>query len=280
MSDQPFQQQDSSQSTRDVAMEETKSVGQDAKQGAKQIAQTAGAEAQAVVGEAKAQVTSLYDSLRQDVQGQARDQTQRAAGGLRGIAGEFTQMADGASGSGMASGLVRQAAERIDGAAGWLDGREPGELLEEVRRYARRRPGTFLAACAVIGFVGGRLTRGLRDEAQEQQGTQADSTVGLAPVPATWENAAPGTTAAPEPMSFEGSSYGGRPTAVPGGTVDVPGVPAGAGTTTSGPVGTAAGNPLPSDTAAGSELSREAAGEATVIAGDGEDVYTDGGDRR
>ena len=34
MSDQPFQQQDSSQSTRDVAVEETKSVGQDAKEGA------------------------------------------------------------------------------------------------------------------------------------------------------------------------------------------------------------------------------------------------------
>ncbi|MEK8109106.1 phage holin family protein [Micromonospora sp. M12] len=46
-------------------------------------------------------------------------------------------------------------------AAGWLDEREPGEVLDEVRTYARRNPGTFLAGAAVAGLLVGRLTRGL-----------------------------------------------------------------------------------------------------------------------
>lgn len=237
MSDQPFHDQGPTQPTRDVAVEETKSVGDDAKEGARNVAQTAGAEAQAVMGEARAQVSTLYDQVRHDVTGQARDQTQRAAHGLHGLAGELSQMADGTPQAGMAAGLARQAGERIDAAASWLEGREPADLLEEVRRYARRNPGTFLAACAVVGFVGGRLTRGLRDDSQEQQavgGGQA-GTQALAPaVPAP----------PPQPMDLE-PGYGGRPSAVPGGIPDGSGMPVAAGTPTAPPVGTAAGHPLP-----------------------------------
>jgi hypothetical protein len=270
MSDQPFHPHDPNASTKDVAVEETRSVGHDAKEGAKHVAQTAGAEAQAVVGEAKAQVTSLYDQVRSDVTGQARDQTQRAASGLHGLAGEFTQMADGNSeASGMAAGLARQAAERIDAAAGWLERREPADLLDEVRRYARRRPGTFLAACAAVGFLGGRLTRSLRDEATE--GGQGQGAQALVPA---------GSVPPPAPMTFDDGGYGGRPTAVAGGTMGSA-MPAGAGTTTAGPLGTAAGHPLP-DTPVGTaaQLDRPVDDatlgfdEAPVVAGDGEDVWT------
>lgn len=167
MSDRPFDQHGTSQSTRDVAMEETRSVAHDAKDSARSVAQTAGAEVQNVAGEARSQVTSLYQQVRRDVTDQASNQQQRAAGGLHGLAGELNQMAEGQDG-GMATGLARQAAERIDGVAGWLENREPADLLDDLRRYARRNPGTFLAAAAVLGFVGGRLTRGLRDDASDQ----------------------------------------------------------------------------------------------------------------
>ena len=32
-------------------------------------------------------------------------------------------------------------------------------MLESVRSYARRRPGTFLVLCGLAGVVAGRLTR-------------------------------------------------------------------------------------------------------------------------
>ena len=42
----------------------------------------------------------------------------------------------------------------------WLDNHEPSDLLDEVKRFARRRPGAFLALAAAAGVVAGRLTRG------------------------------------------------------------------------------------------------------------------------
>lgn len=283
MSDQPFHEQGSTTSTKDVALEEGRSVGADTKEGAKQVAQTAGAEAQAVVGEARTQLVSLLDTVRQDAAGQAREQTQRAAGGLQGLAGELTSMADGqSSGSGMAAGLVRQAAQRVESAAGWLEGREPADLLDEVRRYARRSPGTFLAACAVVGFVGGRLTRGLRDEATagQQQGGPSGAYGVQGGAGGTQALAPAGTVPPPAPLSFEDDGYGGRPSATAG-LAGTAAMPAGAGTVTEPPVGTAAGAPLPgtpAGTTAGLDRPVDddpvGVAEAPVVAGDGEDVWT------
>ena len=39
--------------------------------------------------------------------------------------------------------------------------------MEDLSRWARQRPGTFLAAAAAIGLVAGRLTRGLADDARD-----------------------------------------------------------------------------------------------------------------
>ena len=62
--------------------------------------------------------------------------------------------------SGVATEVAQQAAERIHGAASWLEQREPADLLQAVRDFARRRPGVFLASAAAAGLAAGRLTRG------------------------------------------------------------------------------------------------------------------------
>jgi hypothetical protein len=61
--------------------------------------------------------------------------------------------------------VARQAADRADRVADWLGEREPGDLVEEVRSLARRRPGAFLLGAALAGVVVGRLTRGVVDTA-------------------------------------------------------------------------------------------------------------------
>jgi hypothetical protein len=63
--------------------------------------------------------------------------------------------------SGIAGDLVREVASRTRKVASWLDSREPGDLLDEVRGFARRKPGVFLAGAAVAGVLAGRLTRGV-----------------------------------------------------------------------------------------------------------------------
>jgi hypothetical protein len=43
-----------------------------------------------------------------------------------------------------------------------LQNREPAQLLDEVRSFARRKPGTFLIGAALLGVAAGRLTRGIQ----------------------------------------------------------------------------------------------------------------------
>ncbi|TLM80256.1 hypothetical protein FDW83_19000, partial [Pseudarthrobacter sp. NamE2] len=92
---------------------------------------------------------------------QAGSQQQKAAEGIRTISGQLQSMADAPDQQGVASDLIRQAAQRSESVASWLENKQPGDLLSEVQRFARNRPGTFLLLAAGAGVLAGRLTRGL-----------------------------------------------------------------------------------------------------------------------
>ena len=53
--------------------------------------------------------------------------------------------------------------------ASWLENRDPGSLLEEVKSFARQRPGTFLLVAAGAGLLAGRLGRSLQAGAPDRQ---------------------------------------------------------------------------------------------------------------
>jgi hypothetical protein len=63
--------------------------------------------------------------------------------------------------SGPAADLVRQAGDKLEDLASWVQAREPGELVDELRAFARRKPGVFLLGAALAGVVAGRLTTGV-----------------------------------------------------------------------------------------------------------------------
>ena len=50
----------------------------------------------------------------------------------------------------------------VESFADRLQNREPAELLDEVRSFARRKPGLFLLGAAAAGVLAGRLTSGVR----------------------------------------------------------------------------------------------------------------------
>jgi len=56
--------------------------------------------------------------------------------------------------------LAQEAARRGGEISHWLDTHEPADVLQEVKRFARRRPVAFLALAAAAGVVAGRVTRG------------------------------------------------------------------------------------------------------------------------
>ncbi|MDF3046435.1 MAG: hypothetical protein K0R30_2663 [Ornithinibacter sp.] len=143
-------------------------VGNETKQATKDVAATAGQEAQRVTREAKDQVRQLVGQTRSDLQSQAATQQSRAATGLRELSDQLRTMANSTDQDGMARGLVDDAARRAGDAASWLDQRDPGSILDEVRTFAQRRPGAFLAIAAGVGVVAGRLSRSLVDEARDE----------------------------------------------------------------------------------------------------------------
>jgi hypothetical protein len=139
-------------------------VTEDAKQAAGNVASTVKEETRGVAQDAKQQARDLYHQVRREVSDQGSNQQQRAVTGLNTLAGQFEQMAGGAQDGGMATDLAQQAATRMRSLASWLESREPGDVLEELRSFARRRPGAFIAAAAGLGVLAGRLTRGLVDD--------------------------------------------------------------------------------------------------------------------
>jgi uncharacterized protein YjbJ (UPF0337 family) len=150
-----------SPSTKDVAKDEAASVKDTAVGAGKQVAGTAKEEAANVAGEAKQQAKSLVGTATSELKNQASSQQSKLASTLRG----YTDQLQGVTqGQGLEAGplndLVQQAASRANQFVSRLENSEPADLLDEVRRYARRRPVVFLALCGLAGVVAGRITRG------------------------------------------------------------------------------------------------------------------------
>jgi hypothetical protein len=136
---------------------------------AKNVAQTAKVEAANVASEVKASTRDLLHQAKADLTDQAGTQQQKAAEGIRTISSQLHTMADASDQPGIAADLIRQAAERSQSVASWLENRDPGSLLEEVKSFARQRPGTFLLVAAGAGMLAGRLGRSLQAGAPETQ---------------------------------------------------------------------------------------------------------------
>jgi hypothetical protein len=125
------------------------------------VASVAGDQAGRVADQAKRQARDVMGQAGTQVREQAGQQQRRIAENLRTMSDELSAMAEGSHQQGTASDLARQASIRAGEVASWLEQRDPQALVEEVRSFARRRPGTFLAIAAAAGVVAGRLTRGL-----------------------------------------------------------------------------------------------------------------------
>jgi hypothetical protein len=188
------------QPTTQVARDEATDVGRTAADAGRQVAGTAAEQAADVAQEVKTQARDLVGEARGQVQQQARDGQQKATDGIRALVQELREMADGGQQAGPVSEIARQAADRGDRLADWLGEREPGDLVEEVRSFARRRPGAFVLGAAVAGVVVGRLTRGAVDAARVDPGP--------APLPA-YGSGYPRPPAAPLP--YDGPTGPGVP---------------------------------------------------------------------
>jgi len=152
---------DSGAQVAQTAKESGAQVAQTAKESGAQVAQTAVDQAKSVASEAQRQTRNLVGEAQGQLKDQARTQQQRAREGLRSLGHELHSMARNSDQSGPATEFAHQAGDRAHAMADWLEQREPGDLLDELRRFARRRPGAFVFGALVAGVVAGRMTRGI-----------------------------------------------------------------------------------------------------------------------
>jgi hypothetical protein len=180
-------------SATEVAKDQASEVAASAGQAVGQIKDVVTEQAGAITAEAGRQAKQLLGQARSELTEQAAQQQQRVAGGLHSLADELDGMVEGSAQDGMATDLARMGADKARDVAQWLDGRDPGSLLEEVRSYARRRPGTYLAIALGAGLLAGRLTRGLTASSADSSRPSADPSgetayrpvAGLEPITAT-----------------------------------------------------------------------------------------------
>jgi hypothetical protein len=135
-----------------TASEETRRVGN-----------VASEEVQNVAGEAASQVRQLADEARTQVEEQSKNQRDRMTARLRTFSDDLASMQQQTGGQGLAGELVKMVSDRARQVSSQLEDREPGELLEDVRSFARRRPGTFLLGSLAAGVIAGRLLRGAKE---------------------------------------------------------------------------------------------------------------------
>ncbi|WIB63330.1 hypothetical protein [Curtobacterium sp. MCBD17_040] len=156
----------------DAAKGAAQNVAGDAKQSAAQVAGVAKEQASRVASEATDHAKELLGQATSSLKDQAGQQQQRAAGGLRTISDQLSSMAENAD-DGIAGKVVRDLSNRAGSVAGYLEGRDPGSLIDEVRSFAARRPGTFIAIAAGAGILAGRLTKALTTEIKHEKEAEA-----------------------------------------------------------------------------------------------------------
>ncbi len=131
------------------------------------VASTAKEQALDVAQEAQRQARDLFGEFRGQIQQQTQTQRDRLVELLREFEDELQNMVDAGGRSGTASEIVRQVTDRLSGVRSYLEG--GANPMDDVRTFARRRPGTFLLVAAAAGVLAGRATRGAAAARKQQQ---------------------------------------------------------------------------------------------------------------
>lgn len=161
-----------------AATEQAGAVASTAADGAKQVAGEAAQQAANVASEVKTQVSGLVNQASGELRTQGDAQTERLAEGLRTVAGQLQALLDGRTEeAGPLPDLARQATGQLQSLAGRIGEGGTDGVVNDLQRFARRKPGTFLVGAAAAGFLGGRFIRGM----QASQSSSSAPATGLQP---------------------------------------------------------------------------------------------------
>lgn len=194
-------------SKEDIAAEAGKAEGQQLKDEAtasgRRVKETAKDQAVAAKDEAVDQAQDLLGQLKNDLQSYVGPQQERLASTVRSVSDEVTALSQGKKPeTEYVTGLLGSVSGTVDSFASSLENKDAQDLLGDVRRFAARRPGTFLAIAAGIGLLAGRATRSAKDS--DEIGNSNDAAAATQP-------RVYGTPAADETYAYHADTQGDAP---------------------------------------------------------------------
>lgn len=204
-------------SRTDEAKDRASDVASGAQQKAGEVAQQARDEVASVASAAGGKATELAGTARQELRDRAQSEASNVGERMRSIADELRAMGQTSQEQGgMTAGLVDQLADRMETGARRLSDGDLDTILQDVKRFARNRPGAFLLGAAGAGFLVGRILRtadlqevkeavtpgGQDDGSQQLSSTPSPQSLGTAnpgstPTPTTGTMPTPGTLGTP-----------------------------------------------------------------------------------
>jgi polyhydroxyalkanoate synthesis regulator phasin len=197
------QQSSKVQEATSEAKEKGREVVQSASEEGKAVGHQAVEEGKAVASEAAAQAGHVVDDVKSQLQTQAQEQAKKVAQSLRKAGDDVQALAQGKpQEAGQLSSYVEQAAGKLHELAGQIESRGYEGVVQDVQRFARRRPGAFLLGAVTAGFLSGRVFSGLKPEQQGQSqsgqgGGQQPTAAAVPPTPAVAAPVTPPPTVPP-----------------------------------------------------------------------------------
>ena len=147
--------------TASTAKDEAAATASTAASAAADVAGTAKEQVGQVAGEAVDQVRQLTEQARTQATEQAGNATQKLSETVRSLVGEVRDLSQGrADSSGTVAGIAQQLADKGEQLAEYLSSQGPDGLLQDLRGFAARKPGTFLLGALAAGVATGRVVKG------------------------------------------------------------------------------------------------------------------------
>jgi hypothetical protein len=125
------------------------------------MAETMKDETKNVAREVQQQARTALHQVQDDLRSRADTEATRFAETLHATGQQLSSMADAATDQGLMPTIVRDGAQAVERLAGRLDQGGLDAITGDIRRWARRSPGSFLLGAGALGFLAGRLARNL-----------------------------------------------------------------------------------------------------------------------
>jgi hypothetical protein len=136
-------------------------------QGSNQATEQAKQQSQQLAHQARQQASNLASRTSEQAKSQLANQKHNASQRMVPIQSALRESAQQLrnQGQGQVGDYAEKAADQVERFSTYLRQTEVDEIMEEVRGFARRRPGLFLGSAAAVGFFATRFMKSTSEEA-------------------------------------------------------------------------------------------------------------------